>query len=46
VASEVGKQVIELATTTSQGFNRHHFNFTEMLAEREEIPVSSATVDR
>ena len=44
MASEVGKQVIELATTTYQGFNRHHL--TEMLAEREEIPVSSATVDR
>jgi transposase len=24
VAPEVGKQVIELATTTYQGFNRHH----------------------
>jgi len=33
-----------LAQTTYQGFNRHHL--TEMLSEREEIHVSSATVDR
>jgi transposase len=45
-AAEMGltRRVVELATTTYQGFNRHHL--TEMLAEREEIHVSRATVDR
>lgn len=40
----LAKRVIELAQTTYLGFNRHHL--TEMLAEREEIHLSRATVDR
>jgi len=44
VDPEVTQRVLELAQTTYQGFNRHHL--TEMLAEREEIHLSRATVDR
>jgi hypothetical protein len=44
VDPQVAKQVLQLAQTTYQGFNRHHL--TEMLAEREEIHVSRATVNR
>jgi len=44
VDPQLSKQVWQLAQTTYQGFNRHHL--TEMLAEREEIHISRATVDR
>jgi len=44
VDPQLAKQVLQLAQTTYQGFNRHHL--TEMLAEREEIHISRATVDR
>jgi transposase len=41
---QLAKQVLKLAQTTYQGFNRRRL--TEQLAEREEIHVSRATVDR
>jgi len=44
VDPDLAQRVIELARTTYQGFNRHHL--TEMLAEREGICLSRATVDR
>ncbi|MGC2192691.1 MAG: helix-turn-helix domain-containing protein [Candidatus Dormiibacterota bacterium] len=44
VDPDLAQRVVELARTTYLGFNRHHF--TEMLAEREGIHLSRATVDR
>jgi len=41
---ELARRVLDLAETTYQGFNRQHL--TEMLAEREGICLSRATVDR
>jgi len=41
---ELARRVLDLAQTTYQGFNRQHL--TEMLAEREGICLSRATVDR
>ncbi|HUY09480.1 MAG TPA: hypothetical protein VMW80_08545 [Candidatus Dormibacteraeota bacterium] len=41
---ELAQRVLDLAQTTYQGFHRQHL--TEMLAEREGICLSRATVDR
>lgn len=44
VDMEVADRVVQLATSTYQGFNQHHL--TEMLAEREGLFLSRPTVHR
>jgi len=44
LSEAISARVIELATTTYRGFNRHHL--TEMLAEHEGIDLSRSSVRR